>query len=66
MKKSWKTTLAGWAAAVGLGLTEVAKYFDADAATVPQWGLVIAAFATLIGFSMARDNDVSSESAGAK
>lgn len=66
MKKSWRTTAAGWAAALGLGLTESAKFLDGDATTEPQWGLVIAAFAVLLGFSMARDNKVSSEEAGAK
>lgn len=65
-KKSWKTTAAGWAAALGLGLTEAAKFLDGDVATEPQWGLVIAAFAVLFGFSMARDDKVTSESAGAK
>lgn len=64
--KSWKTTAAGWAAAVGLGLTEVSKFLDGDPSTEPQWGLVIGAFAVLVGFTMARDGDKSSEEVGAK
>ena len=40
--------------------------FDSDPATNPEWGLVVAAISAAIGLLKARDNDVSSEDAGAK
>lgn len=63
--KSWKTTAAGIGAilvAVGSALTAT---FDADPATVADWGAVIAAIIAGAGLIMARDNDVTSEQAGA-
>ena len=66
MKKSWKTTAAGIGAilvAVGSALTAM---FDADPATTADWGAVIAAVIAGIGLITARDNNVSSEQAGAK
>lgn len=66
MNKSWKTTTAGIAAIVAAAATAVVALFDADPATVPDWGAVAAAFIAGVGLILARDNDVSSESAGAK
>lgn len=66
MKKSWKTTVAGIGgilAAVGTGLQ---AQFDNNPATVPDWGTVIAACTVAFGLIFARDNNVSSEEAGAK
>lgn len=63
--KSWKTTAAGIGAilvAVGSALTAT---FDADPATVADWGAVIAAIIAGAGLIMARDNNVTSEQAGA-
>lgn len=65
MKSSWKTTAAGIGAilvAVGSALTAT---FDADPATVADWGAVVAAIIAGAGLIMARDNNVTSEQAGA-
>jgi hypothetical protein len=40
--------------------------FDADPLTVPDWGAVVAAIIAGIGLISARDNNVTSEQAGAK
>ena len=66
MKSSWRTTCAGIAAIVAAGATACAALFDADPSTVPEWGVVIAAIVAGFGLIAARDNGVSSESAGAK
>ena len=64
--KSWKTTTAGVGAIlVALGSAMTAM-FDADPLTVPDWGAVVAAIIAGIGLITARDNDVTSEQAGAK
>jgi hypothetical protein len=63
---SWKTTAAGIGAilvAVGSALSAT---FDADPATVADWGAVVAAVIAGAGLLFARDNNVSSEAAGAK
>jgi len=64
--KSWKTTTAGVGAIlVALGSAMTAM-FDADPLTVPDWGAVVAAIIAGIGLISARDNNVTSEQAGAK
>lgn len=66
MNGSWKTSAAGIGAvlvAVGSALTAM---FDNDPATLPDWGAVVAAVIAGIGLLFARDNNVSSEAAGAK
>ena len=66
MKKSWKTTAAGVGAiltALGAILT---AYFDGDPATTPDYAALVAAMIAGIGLLAARDNNVSSEDAGAK
>lgn len=66
MNGSWKTSAAGIGAvlvAVGSALTAM---FDNDPATLPDWGAVVAALIAGIGLLFARDNNVSSEAAGAK
>lgn len=66
MNGSWKTSAAGIGAilvAVGSALTAM---FDADPATIPDWGAVVAAVIAGIGLLAARDNNVSSEAVGAK
>ena len=63
---SWRTTVAGIGAilvAVGSALSAT---FDNDPMTVADWGTVVAAIIAGIGLITARDNDVSSEQAGAK
>jgi hypothetical protein len=64
--KSWKTTAAGIAAIVAALATAVGALFDADPLTMPDWGAVGAAIMAGIGLIAARDNNVTSEQAGAK
>lgn len=63
--KSWKTTAAGIAAIVAALATAVGALFDADPITLPDWGAVAAAVMAGIGLIAARDNNVTSEKAGA-
>ena len=65
--KSWKTTTCGILAAVAAGITLVAvPLLDEDPATVANWGAFGATLAVAIGLLMARDNNKTSEDAGAK
>ncbi len=64
---SWKTSLAGVLSIVVAAITFVVQpMLDADPLTVPQWGPVLAAVSAAAGLLFARDNDVTSERAGAK
>jgi len=64
--KSKKTTIAGIIGGLSIILTQVWYALDADPATVMSFEAIIAAFGVLgIGW-FARDNDVTSEKAGAK
>jgi hypothetical protein len=58
--KSWKTTVAGVAAALGFALTQVDG--------LPQWaklaGAIMTAFGLTLGGVVARDFNVSSEDHG--
>jgi hypothetical protein len=63
--KSWKTTAAGIVAGLAVILTQVAYLLDADPETVFSLEAVIAALGVMgIGW-FARDNNVTSEQAGA-
>ena len=64
--KSWKTTALGVMAALGAALTAAAAYFDADPSTVPDVDGLITTGTLALALIMARDNDVSSKSAGAE
>ena len=64
--KSWKTTVAGILTALIPALSAVSAYLDGDPLTTPDWGLAIAGITAGIGLLFARDNNVSSEDAGAK
>jgi peptidoglycan/LPS O-acetylase OafA/YrhL len=66
MKGSWKTSAAGIAAIVVAIASCVQAAFDGDPATTPNYEVAIAAIITGLGLIFARDNGVSSESAGAK
>ncbi len=66
MPKSWKTTVGGIVLAVSLISGELYKLFDEDPKTEPSIAVIIAAVGALgIGIN-ARDNNVTSEQAGAK
>ncbi|MCX7804795.1 MAG: hypothetical protein N3A38_06340 [Planctomycetota bacterium] len=65
--KSWKTTLCGILSVIASGITLVVlPLLDADPATVPNWGAFAAALTAGVGLILARDNDKTSESVGAK
>jgi hypothetical protein len=64
--KSWKTTVAGIAAIVAAIALAVAHQLDADPTTVADWSTVITALMAGVGLVLARDNDTTSEQAGAK
>lgn len=64
--KSKETTIAGILAFISLASTQVGFLFDGISTTNPDWGLIIGALFTLIGFIRARDNNKNSESVGAK
>lgn len=63
MKKSWRTTAAGITAFVAALATQLGHAFAGEPT---DWNLVVTAGALMIGLFMARDNNVSSEEAGAK
>lgn len=63
---SWKTTIAGIAAAIATIASAVGATFDNDPSTVADWGIVTAALAAAYGLIKARDNDKTSEDVGAK
>ena len=63
-KKSWKTTVMGIAAAVGIIAAQITNVLDADPATVFDYTAIIAALGAMgIGW-FSRDKDVSSKSSG--
>lgn len=64
--KSWKTTVAGIAAALAAVASAAQLYFDGDPLTNPDYTAVLAACAAGIGLIFARDNGVTSEQTGAK
>lgn len=69
MKGSWKTSAAGTAGvigSVGVLLVNVAAYLKGGAVDWSQVGIATSALAASIGSLFARDNNVTSEEAGAK
>lgn len=66
MKKSWKTTTFGILTAIVAVLGAVGAVIDDDPKTNPDWGTVVAAVTSGLGLAFARDNNVTSEQAGAK
>jgi hypothetical protein len=66
MKGSYKTTLAGLGAILVAAGSLVQAIFDGDPSTVPNYEATIAAVIAGVGLLFARDNNVSSEVAGAK
>jgi hypothetical protein len=65
LQGSWKTTMAGVIAIVTAILSAVQLLIDNDPATNPDWTTLIAAIMAGIGLLFARDNNVTSEAAGA-
>lgn len=63
---SKNTTVAAIAAAFGAIATAVTFIFDGDPATNPDWGTTIGLLAAAFGLLKARDNNMTSEDAGAK
>ena len=64
--KSWKTTTAGIAAGLAIIATNLVALLDNDPATVFSIEAVFAALGVMGIGIFARDNNVSSESVGAK
>jgi hypothetical protein len=64
--KSWKTTVLGILAGITVISTQLTALLDNDPSTEFQLGLVLAALGTMGIGLFARDNDKSSEEAGAK
>lgn len=63
--KSWRTSAAGWALLLGAVAQIVHALADGNPATSPDFAALMAA-ASGLGLLAARDNVVSSETAGAK
>lgn len=66
LKGSWKTSAAGISLIVAAIATAVSHHFDADPATVADWTTVIGLVVGGIAAIFARDNNVKSETVGAK
>ena len=66
MKNSWRTSVDCIAAILTAVCAAAPAYLDGNPATVVDIGVTIAAIMAGIGLIAARDNKVSSESAGAK
>lgn len=64
--KSWQTSALGLGTFLTLLGTNLQAQFDTDPATIADWGIVVAGFFMFLGLLKARDNGVSSETAGAK
>ena len=66
MKGSHKTTIAGIGAILIASGSLLQALFDGNPATEPDYAALVAAIVAGFGLIFARDNDVSSEDAGAK
>ena len=58
---SWKTTVGGIVAFIAILAPQMQTLLDNDAATNPDWNLIIAAGSALMAALFARDADKSSE-----
>lgn len=65
-KYSWKTTIAGAIGALSLALPQIQALLDNDPITVCNWNIIVGAITVLVGFTVARDGDKSSEDVGVK
>ena len=64
--KSPKTSITGILTILVAALSAAKAFLDGDPLTVPDWTATIAAITAGIGLLSARDNNVTSEQAGAK
>ena len=64
--KSWKTTVTGLGTILAAIAGALVLFFDGKPETNPDWTAVIAAVTAGLGLIFARDNNVTSEKAGAK
>jgi len=65
MQKSWRTTVTGVLSIVAALATVLMAELDGDPTTMADWGTAAAAVIAGIGLLAARDNQVTSEQAGA-
>lgn len=63
---SWKTTVTGIATILTAVSGVLIALFDGNPLTNPDWTATVAAITAGIGLITARDNNVTSEQAGAK
>lgn len=66
MKRSWKTSLGGIVGALAILFSEAGKFLDDDPNTNPSFEMVGIAIGMLQIGIFARDENISSEQAGAK
>lgn len=64
--KSWRTSVAGAITGLVMILPEISSAVDGDPATIADWNIVAAGIGLFVALFSARDNKVSSETAGAK
>ncbi len=65
-KQSWKTSLSGIFAGLAILLAQAITLTDSDPLTNPEYTQIVAAIGLIVMGLNARDNDVTSEQAGAK
>ncbi len=63
--KSWKTTTAAVCGIIGMLAPAISAALDGNPATDPQWSIVVPACIGMLTGLFARDNNVTSEQAGA-
>lgn len=64
--KSWKTTIGGIISQLPILWVQFMLLLDGDAATNPNWAIVMGSLALIFALFKARDNNVTSKAAGAK
>jgi len=64
--KSWQTTLGGIMQFLIVAYSQLSLLWDGIDTTNPDWNLFAASLVTLLAFFKSRDNNVTSEAAGAK
>lgn len=64
--KSWKTTLGGVISQLPVLWSQISSLFDGNAATNPDWAILMGSLAIIWALFQARDNNISSEEVGIK